>query len=65
MNTIDTNQEEPFVGPADVAKKYGVSRPTVIRWVRQGLFPAVHRGKVTRMRMSDVVAAMEKKGGHQ
>ena len=48
-----------FVRPRDVAARYGVTTRTVLNWIAQGTFPAVRRGKTTRIRMADVIAALE------
>ncbi|MEO7098035.1 MAG: helix-turn-helix domain-containing protein [Luteolibacter sp.] len=50
-----------FVRPKDVALRYDVTTATVHRWIRQGLFPAVKQGKVVRVRMAEVITAMEGK----
>jgi len=48
-----------FVRPADVASRYGVTTRTVGNWINKGVFPAVRRGQTTRIRMADVIAALE------
>ncbi len=48
-----------FVRPAEVASRYGVTTRTVLNWIGKGVFPAVRRGKTTRIRMEDVIAALE------
>jgi len=50
-----------FVRPAAVARRYDVTPRTVLNWIAAGVFPAVKRGKVTRIRMADAVAALEGK----
>lgn len=44
-----------------MADFYSVTVPTVHSWIRKGLFPAIKQGKVTRIRMADVRAALEGK----
>lgn len=44
---------------SEIALRYGVAKPTVLKWIRQGLFPAVKQGKVIRVRLGDVVKALE------
>lgn len=50
-----------FVRPAELAARYDVSPRTVLNWIARGVIPAVKLGKVTRIRMSDAVAALEGK----
>lgn len=64
MKSNDASSENTpceFVKPADVAARYAVTIRTVHRWIEQGLFPAVRRQKVTRIRMEDVIQALEGK----
>lgn len=48
-----------FVKAREIAARYSVSTRTVHNWIKAGRFPAVRVGKVTRIRLEDVVAAME------
>lgn len=62
MATAPTQaQSSPeFVRPRDVAARYGVTTRTVLNWIAAGTFPAVRRGRTTRIRMPDVIAALER-----
>ena len=47
------NAETPMLSPAEIARRLGVSKRTVLRWVDSGLLPAYRIGVLTRVRLSD------------
>lgn len=52
------HNEAPFLKNIEVAKRYGVSRPTIWRWVKEDRFPkAIKFGPAsTRWRIADLEA---------
>ncbi len=44
-----SQQASEYVSPRDVASRLGVSRETVLRWVRQGILPAIKIGQTIRI----------------
>ena len=60
---LDDVREDPFLSAGEVAVMFGVSRPTVNRWVHDGQLPE-HRtlGGHYRFRLSDVMSRLESVG---
>lgn len=61
MNATASPPCQEFVRPRDVAARYGVTPRTVLNWIAQGVFPAVRQGRTTRIRLDDVIRALEGK----
>jgi len=52
------NEQKQFINKAELAKRYGVSVPTVKSWMRAKKIPYIKVGSVVRFDISEVDASI-------
>jgi excisionase family DNA binding protein len=56
------SQERVLIPPAELARRFSLSKFTVYKWIADGRIPVVRLGKSVRLDPDAVIAALRREG---
>lgn len=59
LNVNSPPQKIEIINQAEITKRLGISKPTLIRWVEKGKIPSIRVGKSVRYNWYSVLDALE------